>query len=101
MTISAASANEGAFDENDRVSMRGTSASYTSTMVNGHNIASGDWFVLNQTGTVGRSVSYSLLPTEMVKQVIVQKSYEAKLVEGGLPAPLTSSPIIPCTSTMA
>jgi iron complex outermembrane receptor protein len=84
VTISAASANEGAFDENDRVSMRGTSASYTSTMVNGHNIASGDWFVLNQTGTVGRSVSYSLLPTEMVKQVIVQKSYEAKLVEGGL-----------------
>ena len=27
VTISAASANEGAFDENDRVSMRGTSAS--------------------------------------------------------------------------
>lgn len=84
VNISAASANEGAFDENDRVSMRGTSASYTQTLVNGHNIASGDWFVLNQTGTVGRSVSYSLLPTEMVKQVIVQKSYEAKLVEGGL-----------------
>ena len=53
VNISAASANEGAFDENDRVSMRGTSASYTQTLVNGHNIASGDWFVLNQTGTVG------------------------------------------------
>jgi iron complex outermembrane receptor protein len=84
VTISAASANEGAFDENDRVSMRGTSPSYTQTLVNGHNIASGDWFVLNQTGTVGRSVSYSLLPSELVEQVIVQKSYEAKLVEGGL-----------------
>ena len=84
VNISAASANEGAFDENDRVSMRGTSASYTQTLVNGHNIASGDWFVLNQTGTVGRSVSYSLLPTEMVKQVVVHKSYEAKFVEGGL-----------------
>jgi iron complex outermembrane receptor protein len=84
VNISAASANEGAFDENDRVSMRGTSASYTQTLVNGHNIASGDWFVLNQTGTVGRSVSYSLLPTEMVEQVVVQKSYEAKLVEGGI-----------------
>jgi iron complex outermembrane receptor protein len=84
VTISAASANEGAFDENDRVSMRGTSPSYTQTLINGHNIASGDWFVLNQTGTVGRSVSYSLLPAELVEQVIVRKAYEAKLVEGGI-----------------
>jgi len=84
VTISAASANEGAFDENDRVSMRGTSPSYTQTLINGHNIGSGDWFVLNQTGTVGRSVSYSLLPSELVEQVVVRKSYEAKQVEGGL-----------------
>jgi len=84
VTISAASANEGAFDENDRVSMRGTSASYTQTLINGHNIGSGDWFVLNQTGTVGRSVSYSLLPSELVDKVVVHKSYEAKQVEGGL-----------------
>jgi iron complex outermembrane recepter protein len=66
VTISAAGASEGAFDENDRVSMRGTSPSYTQTLINGHNVASGDWFVLNQTGTVGRSVSYSLLPSELV-----------------------------------
>jgi iron complex outermembrane receptor protein len=84
VTISAASANEGAFDENDRVSMRGTPASYTQTLMNGHNIASGDWFVLNQTGTVGRSVSYSLLPSELVEQIVVHKAYEAKLVEGGI-----------------
>ena len=84
VTISAASANEGAFDENDRVSMRGTSPSYTQTLINGHNVGTGDWFVLNQTGTVGRSVSYSLLPSELVEQVVVRKSYEAKLVEGGI-----------------
>jgi len=83
VNISAASANEGAFDENDRVSMRGTSPSLTQTLVDGHNIASGDWFVLNQTGTVGRSVSYSLLPAELVDKVVVRKSSEAKLVEGG------------------
>lgn len=83
VTISAASANEGAFDENDRVSMRGTSTSLTQTLINGHNIASGDWFVLNQTGTVGRSVSYSLLPSELVDTVMVYKTYQAKLVEGG------------------
>jgi iron complex outermembrane receptor protein len=83
VNISAASANEGAFDENDRVSMRGTSPSLTQTLIDGHNVASGDWFILNQTGTVGRSVSYSLLPAELVDRVLVRKSSEAKLVEGG------------------
>jgi iron complex outermembrane receptor protein len=83
VNISAASANEGAFDENDRVSMRGTSPSFTQTLIDGHNIGTGDWFVLNQTGTVGRSVSYSLLPSELVDKVVVHKSSEAKLVEGG------------------
>ncbi|HJW46209.1 MAG TPA: TonB-dependent receptor, partial [Lysobacter sp.] len=83
VTISAASANEGAFDENDRVSMRGTSPSFTQTTIDGHSIGTGDWFVLNQSGTVGRSVSYSLLPAELVDKVVVHKSSEAKLVEGG------------------
>ena len=83
INISAASANEGAFDENDRVSMRGTSPSFTQTLIDGHNIGTGDWFVLNQSGTVGRSVSYSLLPSELVDSVVVHKSSEAKLVEGG------------------
>ncbi|MBV9344820.1 MAG: TonB-dependent receptor plug domain-containing protein, partial [Gammaproteobacteria bacterium] len=54
VTISSAGANEGGFDENDRVSMRGTNPSLTQTLINGHNVAAGDWFVLNQTGTVGR-----------------------------------------------
>ena len=83
VNTSSASGNEGAFDERDRVSIRGTSPSLTQTLVNGHNVASGDWFILNQTGTVGRSVSYSLLPSELVQEVIVYKSSEAKLVEGG------------------
>ncbi len=84
VTISSAGATEGGFDENDRVSMRGTSPSLTQTMINGHGVASGDWFVLNQTGTVGRSVSYTLLPSELVGQVIIHKSSEASLVEGGV-----------------
>jgi iron complex outermembrane recepter protein len=84
VNISSASANEGGFDENDRVSLRGTSPSLTQTLVNGHSISSGDWFVLNQTGTVGRSVSYSLLPSQLVDRVVVRKSAEASLVEGGV-----------------
>jgi iron complex outermembrane recepter protein len=84
LTISSAGANEGGFDENDRVSCRGTNASLTQTLVNGHNVASGDWFVLNQTGLVGRSVSYTLLPSELVSQVVVHKSSQASEVEGGV-----------------
>src|SRR5580658_9435227 len=84
ITTSSAGANEGGFDENDRVSMRGTNPSLTQTLINGHNVAAGDWFVLDQTGTVGRSVSYTLLPSEIVSQVVVQKSSSASLVEGGV-----------------
>jgi iron complex outermembrane receptor protein len=84
VTISSASANEGGFDENDRISMRGTNPSLTQTMINGHPVASGDWFVLNQTGTVGRSVSYSLLPSELVGSVVVNKSAQASQIEGGV-----------------
>jgi iron complex outermembrane receptor protein len=84
VTISSQSGGSGGFDENDRVSMRGTNPSLTQTLVNGHAIASGDWFVLDQVGLVGRSVSFSLLPSELVSQVIVRKSATADLVEGGV-----------------
>jgi iron complex outermembrane recepter protein len=84
VTTSSASANEGGFDENDRVSMRGTNPSLTQTLVNGHGIAAGDWFVLDQVQQVGRSVSYTLLPSELVSKVVVHKSSEASLVEGGV-----------------
>jgi iron complex outermembrane receptor protein len=84
LTTSSASANEGGFDENDRVSMRGTNASLTQTLINGHNVSSGDWFILNQTGLVGRSVTYTLMPSELVGKIEVHKSPEAHLVEGGV-----------------
>ena len=83
VTISSQSGGSGGFDENDRVSMRGTNPSLTQTLINGHAVASGDWFVLDQVGLVGRSVSYSLLPSEIVSQVIVRKASTADLVEGG------------------
>jgi iron complex outermembrane receptor protein len=84
VTISSQSGGSGGFDENDRVSMRGTNPSLTQTLVNGHPIASGDWFVLDQVGLVGRSVSFSMLPSELVGQVVVRKSATADLTEGGV-----------------
>jgi len=76
---------EGGFGENDRVSLRGTSPSLQQTLFNGHAISTGDWFVLNQIGgNVGRSSSFSLLPSELVGSIVVQKSASADLVEGGV-----------------
>ena len=85
VNISSSAAGSGGFDENDRVSLRGTAPSLTQTVINGHAIASGDWFVLDQVGgAVGRSASYSLLPSEIVGQVVVRKSPTADLIEGGI-----------------
>lgn len=82
-TMSAAS-GEGGFDENDRVSIRGTNASLTQTLIDGHTVSSGDWFILDQFQTIGRSVSYTLLPSEIVDTAKVYKSQQADLVEGGV-----------------
>jgi iron complex outermembrane receptor protein len=83
VNISSASADEGGFDESDRVSLRGTSPSLTQTLINGHSVGSADWFVLSQGNSVGRSVSYTLLPSELVSSVQVNKSSHARLQDGG------------------
>jgi iron complex outermembrane receptor protein len=82
-TVSAAS-GEGGFDENDRVSIRGTPPSFVSVMIDGHPVSTGDWFVEDQYQTVGRSVSMTLLPSEIVNTIVVDKSQNASLVEGGI-----------------
>lgn len=83
VNISSSGSDEGGFDEADRVSLRGTSPSLTQTMIDGHSVASADWFVLQQGGSMGRSVSYTLLPSELVYSVEVNKTSQAKLVDGG------------------
>ena len=83
VNIASGSGGEGGFSENDRVSIRGTNPSLTQTTVNGHSIATGDWYIGDQTQTVGRSVSFTLLPAEIVGAVEVQKSSQADYIEGG------------------
>ncbi|WP_028446438.1 TonB-dependent receptor [Chitinimonas koreensis] len=84
VNISSMAGGEGGFSENDRVSIRGTSPSLTQTLINGHSVGTGDWFVLSQTEAMGRSVSYALLPSEIVGRIKVHKSQTADLVEGGV-----------------
>ena len=80
----SAAGGEGGFDENDRVAIRGTSPSLTQTTINGHAVASGDWFITDQYSLVGRSVSYTLLPSETVGSVMVYKTQTADMTEGGV-----------------
>jgi iron complex outermembrane recepter protein len=81
---SSSTAGEGAFAENDRISLRGTPNSLTQTTIDGHFVSTGDWFIEDQYETVGRSVSYDLLPSEMVGQTVVDLSQNASMVEGGV-----------------
>ena len=86
VNISSNSGGDGAFADANRVSIRGTSPSLTQTLINGHSVGSADWFIANQGvngGASGRSVSYDLLPAEIVGQVTVYKSAQADLIEGG------------------
>lgn len=82
--LNSPSGGSGGFDERDRVGLRGTNPSLTQTLLDGHAVANGDWFVLDQTGAgVGRSVSFSLLPSELVSRVEVHKNAQASDAEGG------------------
>lgn len=83
INTSSAASGEGGFDENDRVSIRGTSPSLTQVTVDGHSIATGDWFILDQFQTVGRSVSFTLMPSEIIQSTQVYKTQDASLLEGG------------------
>src|SRR4051812_40611555 len=83
VNVVTGSANAGGFAENQNVSIRGTDPSLNLTLLNGHGIATGDWFVLDQTNG-GRSFDFSLLPSEVVRRLEVYKATEADIPEGGV-----------------
>jgi iron complex outermembrane receptor protein len=82
VNVATAGGTEGGFGENDRVSLRGAPSFLTLTTLNGHTISSGDWYAENISGG-GRSVSYSLFPSELIGRVTINKTSQAKLIEGG------------------
>jgi iron complex outermembrane receptor protein len=71
------------FGEGDRVAIRGTAPNLNLTLLNGHGVATADWFVLDQLNA-SRSFNYQMLPSEIVGQVQVFKSPQADLEEGGI-----------------
>ncbi|QDZ09266.1 TonB-dependent receptor [Sphingomonas panacisoli] len=83
VNVVTGSANAGGFGENQSVSIRGTDPTLNLTLLDGHSVATGDWFVLDQTSG-GRSFDFSLLPSEIVGKLEVFKSSQADLPEGGI-----------------
>jgi iron complex outermembrane receptor protein len=71
------------FGEGERVSLRGTAPNLTKTLVNGHAIATADWFILEQLAAT-RSFNYLTLPAEIVGRINVLKSPQADIEEGGI-----------------
>lgn len=69
------------FGEGAAVSIRGAGQDLTLTTLNGQNVASTGWFVLEPAR---RSFNYELLPSELVGSVEVYKSSQADLAEGGV-----------------
>ena len=69
------------FGEGSAVSIRGAGAEFTKTTLNGQNVASTGWFVLEPAK---RSFNYELLPSEIVGDLEVYKSSQADIIEGGV-----------------
>ena len=83
VNVVTGSAAAGGFGENQNISIRGTDPGLNLTLLDGHSVATGDWFVLDQQNG-GRSFDFSLLPSEIVGSLEVYKSSEADLQEGGI-----------------
>ncbi len=69
------------FGEGAAVSIRGGGQDLTLTTLNGQNVASTGWFVLDPAK---RSFNYELLPSELVGGIEVYKTSQADLAEGGV-----------------
>jgi iron complex outermembrane receptor protein len=83
VNVVTGSAGAGGFGENEKISIRGTDPTLNLTLMDGHNMATGDWFVLDQTSG-GRSFNYTMLPSEVVGSIEVIKSSSAEIPEGGI-----------------
>ncbi len=69
------------FGEGEKISVRGTDPTKNRTLLNGQNVASADWFVLDEPT---RSFNYTLLPSQIVSNLEVYKSPTASLDEGSI-----------------
>lgn len=71
------------FGEGERAGIRGLAPNLTASQINGHNVATADWFILDQLNAT-RTFNYLNLPSEVIGTVEVYKSSRADIEEGGV-----------------
>ncbi len=81
--VNVQAGNALAMDEAERVAIRSVPPSLNLFTVNGHAISSGDWHITDQASST-RSVSFALLPSQLIGQVTVFKNGQADAIEGGI-----------------
>ncbi|MFT4248430.1 MAG: TonB-dependent receptor [Pseudomonas sp.] len=71
------------YGEGEKVSINGTDPALNRVLLNGQTVASSDWGS-NSTSDSGRTFNYSLLSPEIIGQMEVYKSPEARIDEGSI-----------------
>ena len=69
------------FGEGEKITIRGSDPTQNRTLLNGQNVATADWFILDQPS---RGFNFTLLPSSLVKGLEVHKSPEASVDEGSV-----------------
>ncbi|GLP95075.1 TonB-dependent receptor [Paraferrimonas sedimenticola] len=69
------------FGEGERITIRGSGPNQNRTLLNGQNVATADWFILDNPS---RGFNFTLLPSSLVRALEVSKSPTAKQDEGSI-----------------
>ena len=69
------------FGEGERITIRGSGPNKNRTLLNGQNVATADWFILDNPS---RGFNFTLLPSSLVKELKVYKTPQADIDEGSI-----------------
>jgi iron complex outermembrane recepter protein len=69
------------FGEGEKITIRGSGPQQNRTLLNGQNVATADWFILDNPS---RGFNFTLLPSSLVKGLEVYKTPQARSDEGSI-----------------
>lgn len=69
------------FGEGEKITIRGSGPTKNRSLLNGQNVATADWFILDQPS---RGFNYTLLPSSLVSRLEVYKTPQADIDEGSI-----------------
>lgn len=69
------------FGEGEKITIRGAGPTKNRTLLNGQNVATADWFILD---TPSRGFNFTLLPSSLVSKLEVYKTPQADIDEGSI-----------------